>query len=86
MRSQGTVAEIVVDDDGPGIPPSQREAVFRAFHRAEASRNRSTGGTGLGLAIALSIIERQHHGSIGIDDAPGGGARFEIRFPGINNG
>ena len=32
------------------------------------------------------IIERQHHGSIGIDDAPGGGARFEIRFPGINNG
>jgi two-component system, OmpR family, osmolarity sensor histidine kinase EnvZ len=86
IRSQRGMAEIIVDDEGPGIPPSQREAVFRAFHRAEASRNRSTGGTGLGLAIALSIIERQHHGSIEIDDAPGGGARFRIRLPGINNG
>ena len=78
--------EIVVDDEGPGIPASQREAVFRAFHRAESSRNRSTGGTGLGLAIAHSIIERQHHGAIEIDNAPGGGARFRIRLPRINSG
>ncbi len=62
VSSQGPAAEIVVDDEGPGIPASQREAVFRAFHRAESSRNRSTGGTGLGLAIAHSIIERQHQG------------------------
>jgi two-component system osmolarity sensor histidine kinase EnvZ len=85
VRSQGGMAEIIVDDEGQGVPPSQREAVFRAFHRAESSRNRSTGGTGLGLAIALSIVERQHHGSIVIDSAPGGGARFRIRLPRINN-
>jgi signal transduction histidine kinase len=84
LRSQGNTAEIIVDDEGPGIPPSQREAAFRAFHRGESSRNRSTGGTGLGLAIALSIIERQHHGGIEIADAPGGGARFKIRLPRIN--
>jgi two-component system, OmpR family, osmolarity sensor histidine kinase EnvZ len=84
IRNQGTMAEIIVDDDGPGIPPSQREAVFRAFHRGETSRNRSTGGTGLGLAIAHSIIERQHQGSIDIDNAPGGGARFIVRLPRIN--
>jgi two-component system, OmpR family, sensor kinase len=55
--------------------------VFTAFHRAESSRNRSTGGTGLGLAIALGIIERQHGGSIEIADSPGGGARLTIRVP-----
>jgi two-component system osmolarity sensor histidine kinase EnvZ len=84
VRNQGDMAEIIVDDEGPGIPPSQRDAVFRAFHRAESSRNRSTGGTGLGLAIALGIIERQHHGGIEIDSAPGGGARFRIRLPRMN--
>jgi two-component system, OmpR family, osmolarity sensor histidine kinase EnvZ len=84
VRSRGNMAEIIVDDEGPGIPPSQRDAVFRAFHRAESSRNRSTGGTGLGLAIAHSIIERQHHGAIEIGDARGGGARFIIRLPRFN--
>ena len=84
ISSRGPTAEIIVDDEGPGIPPSQREAVFRAFHRAESSRNRSTGGTGLGLAIAHSIIERQHQGGIEIESAPGGGARFKIRLPRIN--
>jgi signal transduction histidine kinase len=80
QRTTGSV-EIVVDDDGPGIPPADRQAVFTAFHRAESSRNRSTGGTGLGLAIALGIIERQHNGSIDIGDAPIGGARVTIRVP-----
>ena len=81
MRQTNDVAEIVIDDEGPGIPSSQRKSVFRAFQRGESSRNRSTGGTGLGLAIALGIIERQHHGSIEIGDAPGGGARVTIRLP-----
>ena len=81
LRSHGDTAEVIVDDEGPGIRAEHREAVFRAFHRAESSRNRSTGGTGLGLAIALGIIERQHHGGIEIDSAPGGGARFIIRLP-----
>ena len=74
--------EIVVDDDGPGIPLADRRAVFTAFRRGESSRSRATGGTGLGLAIALGIVERQHGGAIEISDAPGGGARFRIWLPG----
>jgi len=81
VQRTGDSVEIVVDDEGPGIPLADRQAVFTAFHRAESSRNRSTGGTGLGLAIALEIIERQHGGSIEIADAPGGGARLTIRVP-----
>jgi two-component system OmpR family sensor kinase len=61
---------------------TERQVVFRAFYRAETSRNRSTGGTGLGLAIALGIVERQHSDSIEIADAPSGGARLRIRLPG----
>jgi signal transduction histidine kinase len=81
QRNHGMI-EIVVDDDGPGIPLADRRAVFTAFHRGESSRSRSTGGTGLGLAITLGIIERQHGGSIEITDIPSGGARFTIRLPG----
>ena len=81
VQRTGDTVEVTVDDDGPGIPPSERQAVFTAFHRAEFSRNRATGGTGLGLAIAFGIIERQHGGSIEILDAPGGGARLTISVP-----
>jgi signal transduction histidine kinase len=81
-ETKGAV-EVIVDDNGPGIPAAERQAVFTAFHRAETSRNRTTGGTGLGLAIALGIIERQHGGSIEIGDARGGGARLRISVPSI---
>ena len=81
VQRNSDMIEIVIDDDGPGIPIADRRAVFTAFHRTESSRNRSTGGTGLGLAIALGIIERQHGGSIEIADAPSGGARLRILLP-----
>ena len=83
IRRTNETVEVVVDDDGPGIPSNERQAVLTAFHRAESSRSRSTGGTGLGLAIALGIIERQHVGSIEITDAPGGGARLIISIPAL---
>jgi signal transduction histidine kinase len=68
-----------VDDDGPGVPPRERERVFNRFHRSEASRSRGSGGSGLGLAIARSIVE-QHGGRIWIESSPLGGAQvaFEI--------
>jgi signal transduction histidine kinase len=59
QTSQTSIA-ILVDDDGPGIPASEREQVFAPFYRIEHSRNRETGGVGLGLSIARAIV--RHHG------------------------
>ena len=72
--------ELIVDDDGPGIPPEHRNLVFERFGRVDAARHRNTGGTGLGLAMAKAIVEA-HDGSITVADAPIGGARFIINLP-----
>lgn len=72
--------EVLIDDDGPGIPVDQREAVFQPFYRIEASRNRATGGTGLGLTVARTII-CGHGGDIMLHDAPSGGLRARVRLP-----
>lgn len=71
---------IQVDDNGPGIPTEQREAVFRAFRRLDSARGPDTGGAGLGLTIARDVV-RGLGGDIRLDDAPLGGLRVEIRLP-----
>ncbi len=71
---------IHIDDDGIGIPESERERIFDAFARLDDSRNRQSGGHGLGLAIAKRIIEA-HNGTITISNAPLGGARFTLIWP-----
>lgn len=58
-RNEQTI-DIIVEDDGPGIPEAMHEQAFAPFYRIEASRNRETGGVGLGLAIARTIL--RHHG------------------------
>lgn len=78
-REEGFV-EIIVDDDGPGIPEKLREDVFRPFFRIEGSRNVETGGIGLGLAIARDIA-RSHGGDIILSGSPHGGLRAIIRVP-----
>ncbi|HEX8044643.1 ATP-binding protein [Rhizobium sp.] len=66
-----TTIDIVVEDNGPGIPESMMEKVFAPFFRLEASRSRDTGGVGLGLSIARAIA-RQHGGDIQLTpNAPG---------------
>ncbi len=77
---RGDAIEITVDDDGPGIPESHREDVFRPFYRLDESRNPETGGTGLGLAIARDLL-RSHGGDILLEDSPHGGLRARIRLP-----
>lgn len=72
--------EIVVDDDGPGIPYGKRQEVFKAFVRLESSRNPKTGGVGLGLTIARDVI-RSQGGEIFLEDSPLGGLRVRIRLP-----
>lgn len=78
-RTRDTI-EIIVDDDGPGIPESAREDVFKPFYRVDGSRNPTTGGTGLGLTIARDVI-RGHGGDIRIETAPAGGVRARLRMP-----
>jgi len=71
----GIWAEIVIDDDGPGIPAASREDAFKPF------TSLSGGGTGLGLAIARDIA-RAHGGDVFLEDSPLGGLRARIRVPG----
>lgn len=82
---EGTAIEIVVGqdgsisviDNGDGVPPENRESIFKRFWRRST---RASGGAGLGLSIVKKIVEA-HHGSITVEDAPGRGARFIMRFP-----
>jgi two-component system, OmpR family, osmolarity sensor histidine kinase EnvZ len=80
MKSRGHGVDVIVDDNGPGIPAGQREDVFRPFFRLDSSRNTETGGTGLGLAIARDIV-RTHGGEITLHDSPLGGLRAVLRLP-----
>ena len=68
-----------VDDQGPGVPPEQRERIFEPFYRLPGASERE-GGVGLGLALVRQIAER-HGGSVTCDNRPGGGARFTLRLP-----
>lgn len=63
MERRADSIEIIVSDDGPGIPDTAKEQVFTPFFRMESSRNRETGGVGLGLSIARTIV-RRHGGDI----------------------
>lgn len=70
-----------VEDDGPGVPRSARELLFRPFLRLDNSRNRASGGHGLGLSIVRRIIY-WHNGRALIDDSESlGGARFSLVWP-----
>lgn len=79
LESQPGSVDIVVDDDGPGIPEEERERVFAPFVRLEGSRNQNTGGVGLGLAIARSIF-RSHGGDVALADG-GPGLRVRMHLP-----
>ncbi|MCP2323497.1 signal transduction histidine kinase [Hamadaea flava] len=80
VTADSTTARVIVDDDGPGVPPPERERIFERFVRLDASRARDDGGTGLGLAITREIAHR-HGGTVTVTDSPLGGARFELRLP-----
>jgi two-component system osmolarity sensor histidine kinase EnvZ len=71
---------IEVDDNGPGIPPAERDNVFRPFYRLGNGRNQDTGNTGLGLAIARDIA-RSHGGDIALGESSMGGLRATVRVP-----
>ena len=72
--------EILVADDGPGIPVAELERVFDRLHRLDPSRSRSQGGAGLGLAIVRGIA-RSHGGDAAVQLPVGGGTVVHLRFP-----
>ncbi len=76
---------LTVRDDGPGIPPGEREAIFRRFHRLAPSSDAAEQGTGLGLAIARGLVEL-HGGRIWAESGPGGGAAFHVALPRYQGG
>jgi signal transduction histidine kinase len=76
----GAPVVLVVEDDGPGIPPGERDRVFERFTRLDEARSRDDGGVGLGLAIVRALALRRGW-TVEIADAPGGGARVTVAIP-----
>jgi signal transduction histidine kinase len=79
VASDRAHAILTVDDDGPGIAPSDRDRVFGRFVRLDEART-SDRGTGLGLAIVRDTV-RSHNGSVRVETGPLGGALLEVRLP-----
>ena len=75
------LAELVVEDSGPGIAKEQMSRLFDRFYRVEGSRSRSSGGSGLGLSICKNIVEA-HGGSIYAEHSEMGGLKIRILLPG----
>ncbi len=79
LRAGSDGVTVEVQDNGPGVPPAERELVFEKFRQGGDARARPQ-GTGLGLPISRQIVEH-FGGRIGVDEAPGGGARFAFWLP-----
>jgi signal transduction histidine kinase len=77
---QNGTARVTVDDEGPGIPPTERERIWQPYYRLDRDRNAPAGGSGLGLSVVADLV-RLLGGSVSVGDAPGRGARFTVDLP-----
>lgn len=80
LSTEGAQVRFAVEDDGPGVAPTDRERIFERFARLQEGRARDSGGSGLGLALSRHIVEA-HGGTISVGTGPLGGARFEVVLP-----
>ncbi|EHJ49063.1 multi-sensor hybrid histidine kinase [Solidesulfovibrio carbinoliphilus subsp. oakridgensis] len=80
LEEDGDWVAMTVADNGPGVPPALRQAVFERFRQLDGGADRRHGGTGLGLAIAREFAVL-HGGDILLDASPGGGASFTVTLP-----
>ncbi len=79
-RARGFVY-IIIEDEGPGVPDGEKEAIFEKFHQASNTAQIGRGGVGLGLAICGEIVEA-HGGALWVTDRPAGGSCFHLLIPG----
>lgn len=79
LRNRDVAVEVVVEDDGPGLPDAVRSDVFAPFV-SHAAHPTDAGGTGLGLSLVELFVEL-HGGTVRAEDRPGGGARFVVSLP-----
>lgn len=86
IHARGRWLEIIVEDEGPGVPEEAREAIFRRFHSIRPTGEAFGRHSGLGLAIARTIVEA-HQGSIAVESREDriGGARFVVQLPLAND-
>ncbi|GIG71238.1 sensor histidine kinase [Phytomonospora endophytica] len=80
LRAEGRGVVLLVEDDGPGIPPERRASVFDRFVRLDDARSRDDGGAGLGLAIVRDVVAA-HGGTVRLGESPLGGAAFRVDLP-----
>lgn len=73
-------ARISVSDQGPGIPPIERERIWGGYYRLDRERRSAIAGTGIGLAVVRELVGR-HGGKTWVEDSGDGGARFVVEFP-----
>ena len=82
LRARDADVVLRVEDQGPGIPPGQREVIWKRFWRLERDRKTAVAGTGIGLSVVRDLVTRQGGVAL-VDDSGGCGARFEVRFPAV---
>jgi signal transduction histidine kinase len=80
VRSRESVCELIVSDDGAGIPEKDLPLIFERFYRADVSRSRATGGSGVGLAIVKSVVAA-HGGEVFAESELGRGSKFTVSLP-----
>jgi signal transduction histidine kinase len=80
VESTNGCARVYVEDEGPGIPPRERELVFERFYRLERERTSSIAGTGIGLAVVRDLVSRQGGRAL-VEAGAKGGARIVVELP-----
>ena len=82
LAVEGQMARVAVHDQGPGLSPTEQQAIWERFYQVESMKRQSGYGTGLGLGLHIcqTIIE-QHQGQVGVQSSPGEGSTFWFTLP-----